>query len=157
MIVAPLRQKAVNKYQWLSEAHFDALVAKAQLMPGAFSLNLSAIIGREVAGRQGAVVALCSTALPLLLLFLLLVGVFSPMRHWALFESALRGMRPAMIGLLAVAAYRIGRGQHNDLTQWLYPLTLSLIVGFGYLATLPTIILIVTAGFVYGKYIKPQL
>jgi chromate transporter len=157
LLVAPLRKKVVEGYQWLPADKFDHLVAKAQLMPGAFSLNLSAIIGREVAGRKGAVISLVATALPLLLLFSLLVGIFSPMRHWSLFESALRGMRPCMIALLAVSAYRMGRAQKYDLTQWLYPISVALIIGFGYLTPLYTIILIAVAGFVYGKYIQPQL
>ena len=42
---------------WMTEEEFDRLVAQAQLMPGAFSLNIAAVIGRRMGGRRGSVVA----------------------------------------------------------------------------------------------------
>ena len=85
----PLRKRVVEKCMWMSDEEFDRLVAQAQLMPGAFSINLAAVIGRRVDGRRGSAVAIAATVIPLMLLFLLLVAVFSPMRHWDLFESML--------------------------------------------------------------------
>ena len=87
MIIHPLRKALVEKHQMLCEERFDRLVAKAQILPGAFSLNLSAVIGRELNGRKGAVSALLGSSVPLVLLFSLLITIFSPMRHWSLFHS----------------------------------------------------------------------
>ncbi len=157
MMIPPLQKTVVERKQWLNEERFSHLVAKAQLIPGAFSFNLSAIIGRELAGAKGACSAILGTGLPILLLFSLLVAVFSPMRHWSLFESALAGMRPAIIGLLGATAFRMGRQSLTSLAQWLYPISIALIIGFGHLAPTYVIVLIFASGFIYGKYIKPQL
>ena len=138
----------------MTDEEFDRLVAQAQLMPGAFSLNIAAIIGRRVAGRWGSVVALAATVIPLMLLFLLLVAVFAPMRHWDLFESMLRGMRPALIGVLAVVAFRMGRSSKVDLSFLWVPFVVAVAVGIFQLAPLYILLLTVGAGFLYGKFLR---
>ena len=150
----PLRKRVVEKCMWMSDEEFDRLVAQAQLMPGAFSLNLAAVIGRRVDGRRGSVVAIAATVIPLMLLFLLLVAVFSPMRHWDLFESMLRGMRPALIGVLAVVAFRMGRSSKVDLSFLWVPFVVAVAVGIFQLAPLYILLLTVGAGFLYGKFLR---
>jgi chromate transporter len=150
----PLRKRVVEKCMWMSDEDFDRLVAQAQLMPGAFSLNLAAVIGRRVDGRRGSAVAIAATVIPLMLLFLLLVAVFSPMRHWDLFESMLRGMRPALIGVLAVVAFRMGRSSKVDLSFLWVPFVVAVAVGIFQLAPLYILLLTVGAGFLYGKFLR---
>ncbi len=150
----PLRKRVVEKCLWMSDEEFDRLVAQAQLMPGAFSLNLAAVIGRRMDGRRGSAVAIAATVIPLMLLFLLLVAVFSPMRHWDLFESMLRGMRPALIGVLAVVAFRMGRSSKVDLSFLWVPFVVAVAVGIFQLAPLYILLLTVGAGFLYGKFLR---
>ena len=150
----PLRKRVVEKCMWMTDEEFDRLVAQAQLMPGAFSLNLAAVIGRRVDGRRGSAVAIAATVVPLMLLFLLLVVVFSPMRHWDLFESMLRGMRPALIGVLAVVAFRMGRSSKVDLSFLWVPFVVAVAVGIFQLAPLYILLLTVGAGFLYGKFLR---
>lgn len=150
----PLRKRVVEKCMWMSDEEFDRLVAQAQLMPGAFSLNLAAVIGRRVDGRRGSAVAIAATVIPLMLLFLMLVAVFSPMRHWDLFESMLRGMRPALIGVLAVVAFRMGRSSKVDLSFLWVPFVVAVAVGIFQLAPLYILLLTVGAGFLYGKFLR---
>jgi chromate transporter len=157
MIIHPLRKALVEKQQMLCEERFDRLVAKAQILPGAFSLNLSAVIGRELNGRKGAVSALLGSSVPLVLLFSLLIAIFSPMRHWSLFHSALMGMRPCIIALLIASAYRLGKQQHLSIAQWIYPIALGLIITSIQLAPIYIVLLVVGTGFVYGKFIQPHL
>ena len=150
----PLRKRVVEKCMWMTDEEFDRLVAQAQLMPGAFSLNLAAVIGRRVDGRRGSAVAIAATVIPLMLLFLMLVAVFSPMRHWDLFESMLRGMRPALIGVLAVVAFRMGRSSKVDLSFLWVPFVVAVAVGIFQLAPLYILLLTVGAGFLYGKFLR---
>lgn len=150
----PLRKRVVEKCMWMTDEEFDRLVAQAQLMPGAFSLNLVAVIGRRVDGRRGSAVAIAATVIPLMLLFLLLVAVFSPMRHWDLFESMLRGMRPALIGVLAVVAFRMGRSSKVDLSFLWVPFVVAVAVGIFQLAPLYILLFTVGAGFLYGKFLR---
>ena len=150
----PLRKRVVEKCMWMTDEEFDRLVAQAQLMPGAFSINLAAVIGRRVDGRRGSAVAIAATVVPLMLLFLMLVAVFSPMRHWDLFESMLRGMRPALIGVLAVVAFRMGRSSKVDLSFLWVPFVVAVAVGIFQLAPLYILLLTVGAGFLYGKFLR---
>lgn len=150
----PLRKRVVEKCMWMTDEEFDRLVAQAQLMPGAFSINLAAVIGRRMDGRRGSAVAVAATVIPLMLLFLMLVAVFSPMRHWDLFESMLRGMRPALIGVLAVVAFRMGRSSKVDLSFLWVPFVVAVAVGIFQLAPLYVLLLTVGAGFLYGKFLR---
>ena len=150
----PLRKRVVEKCMWVTDEEFDRLVAQAQLMPGAFSLNIAAVIGRRVDGRRGSAVAIAATVVPLMLLFLLLVIIFAPMRHWELFASMLRGMRPALIGVLAVTAFRMGRNSKVDLSFLWVPFVVVVAVGIFQVAPLYILLLTVGAGFLYGKFLR---
>ena len=139
---------------WMTEEEFDRLVAQAQLMPGAFSLNIAAVIGRRLGGRFGSIVALASTIIPLLLLFLLLVVVFSPLRHSDVFSSMFRGMRPVLIGVLTVVAFRMGRSSKVDLSFLWVPFVVAVAVGIFQVAPLYILLLAVGGGFLYGKFLR---
>ena len=66
----------------------------------------------------------------------------------------LRGMRPALIGVLAVVAFRMGRSSKVDLSFLWVPFVVAVAVGIFQLAPLYILLITVGAGFLYGKFLR---
>ncbi|MDD3693746.1 MAG: chromate transporter, partial [Oscillospiraceae bacterium] len=64
VIVPLMRQKFVQKYNWLSEAEMLDITAIAQSSPGAIAVNASILVGYKLAGIPGAIMTIIGTILP---------------------------------------------------------------------------------------------
>jgi chromate transporter len=107
-VVLPLLQSAVVPPGWVSNTQFFAGYGAAQAVPGplfTFSAYLGTVAGPSPHGWIGGLIALAGIFLPA---FLLVIGV---MPFWNLirvrpgFQSALRGVNAAVVGLLLAALY----------------------------------------------------
>lgn len=104
-----IRQAVVEEHQWMGETQFTDFVGIAESTPGPFAVNISTFSGVQAAHQMDAspfFASLCSTfgvILPSILIILLIAGVFHlVLKHWSA-RAALKGARPAVIGLLASA------------------------------------------------------
>jgi chromate transporter len=107
-VVLPLLQSAVVPPGWVSNTQFFAGYGAAQAVPGplfTFSAYLGTVAQPSPHGWVGGLIALAGIFLPA---FLLVIGV---MPFWNLirvrpaFQSALRGINAAVVGLLLAALY----------------------------------------------------
>ena len=103
----PLMQHEVAVRGWLSPERFMDVLAVSEITPGPVAINLATFAGYQVAGLTGAVVATAGICFPGVLLLLALGAIF---RHWRdrpAFRAAMRGLMPALVGLLAATALRL--------------------------------------------------
>jgi hypothetical protein len=63
-------------------------------------------------------------------------------------------MRPALIGVLAVVAFRMGRSSKVDLSFLWVPFVVAMAVGIFQIAPLYILVLAVGTGFLYGKFLR---
>jgi chromate transporter len=107
-VVLPLLQSAVVPPGWVSETQFVAGYGAAQAVPGplfTFAAYLGTVAGPSPHGWVGGMIALIGIFLPA---FLLVVGVmpfWNAIRVRPGFQSALRGVNAAVVGLLLAALY----------------------------------------------------
>src|SRR5712691_1637083 len=108
-VILPLLQAAVVVPGWVTQSQFLTGYSAAQAVPGplfTFSAYLGAIEGPYPNGWVGAIIALLGIYLPS---FLLLIGVLqfcNLLRNQSAFQSALRGINAAVVGLLLAALYQ---------------------------------------------------
>lgn len=106
-ILPELHRVVVEQRQWMDDATFSQLFAIAQAAPGPNLLVMS-LIGWQVAGFAGAVVATLAIVLPMA------VVVFFVYRYWQRFEHALwrnaiqLGVAPLAVGLVVSSGCLIG-------------------------------------------------
>ncbi len=108
-VVLPLLQAAVVLPGWVTEAQFLTGYSAAQAVPGplfTFSAYLGAIEGPYPNGWVGAVIALLGIYLPSFLLLLGVLPFWNSLRNQSAFQSALRGINAAVVGLLLAALYQ---------------------------------------------------
>jgi chromate transporter len=108
-IMIPLiESEVVNTHQWLTHQEFADATALGQITPGPVLITAT-FIGYRVAGTLGALLATISVFLPA---FLMTIAAGSSLRRFRSnrqVQSFLRGVTPAVVGLLVAAAWGIGR------------------------------------------------
>jgi chromate transporter len=106
--MVPLMQHEVESHAWLPEGRFMDLLAISEATPGPVAVNLATFAGYEVAGVAGSVAATVGVCLPGALLLFALGAWAMPLRDTPAFRAAMRGLRPALVGLLSATAIRLG-------------------------------------------------
>jgi len=101
-MLAFMQDQVVNQLRWLSAREFLDGLALGQLTPGPI-LMVAAFVGYKVAGVAGALAAAAAIFAPSFVLMLGILPWLARIRQWQWMKAALRGISPAVIGLLVVA------------------------------------------------------
>ena len=104
-----IRRTVVEQQGWLCEAEFTRDWALVQIVPGINLLGLTILIGRQVAGAKGVVLALLGLLLPSVTLTILLTALYERIQHLEVVQAALRGVIPATVGLGLLTTLHIAR------------------------------------------------
>lgn len=108
-VVLPLLQTEVVGPGWVTNAQFVAGYGATQAVPGplfTFSAYLGAVMAAEPNGWTGAAVALVAIFLPSFLLIAGALPFWDILRSVPAFQSALKGINAAVVGLLLTALYK---------------------------------------------------
>ncbi|MEK7786563.1 MAG: chromate transporter, partial [Chloroflexota bacterium] len=108
-VFIPLIQEiVVNHQQWVTTQEFIDGIALGQITPGPILVS-AAFIGLKVAGLAGAVVATVAIFAPPALLMVVASGAYERLQRSSAIQACLRGVRPAVIGMIFAAAVVVGR------------------------------------------------
>ena len=108
-VVLPLLQTEVVGPGWVTDEQFIAGYGATQAVPGplfTFSAYLGAVMGSEPNGWTGAFLALVAIFLPSFLLVVGALPFWDVLRSVPVFQSALKGINAAVVGLLLTALYK---------------------------------------------------
>ena len=113
VVIPAMQQVIVNSMGWLTNKEFTDAVAMGQVTPGPIFITAT-FIGYKVAGFWGAVNATLAIFLPPGLLMIVCSRFFETIRKSALLAAVFKGLRPAIIGMIAAASFAILT--HGDLS-----------------------------------------
>jgi chromate transporter len=108
-VVLPLLQAEVVAPGWVTNEQFVAGYGATQAVPGplfTFSAYLGAVMGPEPNGWTGALITLVAIFLPSFLLVAGALPFWDMLRSVPLFQSGLKGINAAVVGLLLAALYK---------------------------------------------------
>jgi chromate transporter len=108
-VVLPLLQAEVVGPGWVTNEQFVAGYGATQAVPGplfTFSAYLGAVMASQPNGWTGAVLALVAIFLPSFLLIVGALPFWDLLRSAPVFQSALKGINAAVVGLLLTALYK---------------------------------------------------
>ena len=107
-VFIPLIQKiVVDGHGWVTNQEFIDAIAMSQITPGPILVS-AAFIGLKVAGFAGAVAATLGIYIPPALLMVGSTRVLGYIKQSQAIRAALRGIRPAVVGMIAAAAFTVG-------------------------------------------------
>ena len=149
-----IEQKVVDEKQWVNHDELLDLIAVAQSCPGIFAVNISIFIGHKRRGNWGALFSAIGTCLPSFLCILTIALVFQQFRENVWVEHFFRGIRPAVVALIAIPVFRMAKSAKiNRYNVWI-PLVAAFLIWILGVSPIFIVLAAGVAGYVYGKYLK---
>jgi len=116
----PLMELEIVRGQgWLNPFEFIDIIAVAEMTPGAIAINTATFVGYRVAGPAGAILATVGVISPPLLLVLPAGWLAARYGENRGFKQVLQGIHPAVLSLIALAAFVLGGEAMIDLKSYL--------------------------------------
>ena len=116
VLIPLLQHLLVEQYKWLTLREFLDGVAISQLTPGPLAM-LATFTGVRVAGFSGGLVATICIFAPCIILILFVGRYYTRLKEIDLIRSTLDNILPAVVGLLASAAWSLGTTL-GSLREW---------------------------------------
>ena len=132
-----IEEEVVNKKQWVSKDEMLDLIAIAQSCPGVFAINIATFIGYKLNKTRGAIAIF-----------------FSAFKENRIIAAMFRGIRPAVVALIAVPTFNLGkRAQLNRYTIWI-PIVCALAIWALGVSPIYIIMIAAVGGYIYGRINK---
>ncbi len=113
-VMLPLLQReVVDHYHWLSNKEFIDSVAIGQVTPGPLTI-MNVFIGYKIFGLWGAFGAVICTYLPSIIIVTIISHYYLQFKNSRIVNASFKGIRPAVIGLLAAVAITLSRASIVD-------------------------------------------
>lgn len=117
VLIPLLQHLLVDQYKWLTLREFLDGVAISQLTPGPLAM-LATFTGVRVAGFGGGLVTTVCIFAPCVVLMLLVGRYYTRLKEIDLIRTTLDAVLPAVVGLVASAAWSLG-ATLGSLREWL--------------------------------------
>ncbi|HWW75623.1 MAG TPA: chromate transporter, partial [Pyrinomonadaceae bacterium] len=148
-VIAQLRVLVLQKRRWFTDHEFAEGLALAQSLPGSMAGNVAAYVGLRLRGWRGATVAVTGLVLPSMLLMIVLAILYRHLRDLPDTERLFHGLNAAVVALIAVTAWRIGRATISKPWQWY----IAVFSGLAVIIFSATVIEVVLVSGLAGIYI----
>ena len=105
--ITVMQEVIVERFGLLSSGDFFNMVAISESTPGPIGINLATYIGTELYGVGGGVFTTAGEVLPSLICIMLIARFFGKFAEKPAVKAAFSTLRPAVSGVIAVAAVKI--------------------------------------------------
>lgn len=100
VIVPLMKGRFVEDLGWLKEDEMMNLIAIGQSAPGPVAINSSIIVGHQLAGLKGALVATLGTTLPPLLIMTIVSYIYLAIRDNVWVQNIMTGMQAGIAAII---------------------------------------------------------
>jgi chromate transporter len=149
--IAIMHRELIELKRWISEGRFLHALNYCMVLPGPEAQQLATYIGWLMHGRVGGLIAGGLFVLPAFVLLLVLSYVYMVFGQTPVISAALYGVKAAVLGLVVLAAYRLGSKALKSV--WLYALAgLSFLAVAVFHVPFPAVVLVaMIAGWALHK------
>lgn len=150
----PLIEREVVDKGWMTREDFIDLFSVAQSLPGVFAVNISIFVGYKLRRITGSIVCALGTILPSFLIILAIALCFTQVSDNVWVEKIFKGIRPAVVALIAVPV--ITTAKTLKLKGWvlLIPALAALLIWLVGLSPIWIVIGAIVGGLLYTLYYK---
>lgn len=149
-----IEKEVVDRHHWVNHDDMLDLIAIAQSCPGVFAINISTFIGYKIRGTKGALCTSLATALPSFIIILLIAMFFHQFEDNRLVAAMFRGIRPAVVALIAVPTFNLARSAKIGLANCWIPLAGALAIWAFGVSPIAILLIAGAGGYLYGRFIK---
>ena len=152
-----IEAKVVDEKRWVDRQELLDLIAVAQSCPGIFAINIGIFIGYKLRGKKGAFVCTLGTALPSFIIILAIALCFNHFRDNIYVEKVFRGIRPAVVALIAAPVFKMAQmAKINRYNIWI-PIAATALIWLMGVSPIYVILLAGIGGYVYGQIREGKL
>jgi chromate transporter len=152
-MIAFIQEQVVRQLHWLTPQEFIDGLALGQLTPGPV-LMVAAYVGYKAAGIAGAVVGAAAAFLPSFVMMLAILPAFDRARQLRWTRAALRGIAPAVIGVLAISLLRLAPHAAPDLFAAATLIATVVVLMLWRVATIKVMLLGAIVGILRGRLLS---
>ncbi len=149
-----IQREVVDRKGWIDEEEFLNMIALAQAAPGLIAVNSAIFIGWRVGGWKGVCGAVLGAVLPSFLIILAIAMVFQGWKEYPAVEAAFKGIRPAVVALIAAPLFKMAKSAKISWLTALIPITAALLIWLGHVnpvwVILATIIITLCSIWLYS-------
>lgn len=131
VILTLMKDTFVDKLKWIDKDQMLDMTAIAQSAPGAVAINASIVVGFEIAGLPGMIVAILGTAIPPLVIISIISMFYEAFIANHYIASFLKGMQAAIAALIFKVSFDMGRDLLKDKSKFV-PLIMVVAFILGY-------------------------
>jgi len=156
-VIAQIRTLAVQQRRWLSEQEFASGFALAQTLPGTAAGNVATYVGLRIRGWRGATVSIAGFILPSMLMMIVLAILYRHLRYLPDTDRLFHGLNAAVVALIIVTAWRMGRNTLVKPWQWLLAVFACIVVAFFSATVIEVVLAAGLIGIFIDSYAEKQL
>ncbi|MBR6830107.1 MAG: chromate transporter [Paludibacteraceae bacterium] len=127
-----IQREVVDVRGWIDEEEFLNMIALAQAAPGLIAVNSAIFIGWRVGGWRGVCGAVLGAVLPSFLIILAIAMVFQDWKELPAVEAAFKGIRPAVVALIAAPLFKMAKSAKIGWLTALIPIAAALLIWLGH-------------------------
>ena len=103
----PFLYELAEKYTWITKPMIADMIAISQSTPGPIGINMATYVGFKSGGILGGIIATFAIVLPSFIIIIIIANFLNKFKNSKLVDSAFKGLRPTVTGLIAVAWFEI--------------------------------------------------
>jgi len=127
-----IQREVVDRKGWIDEEEFLNMIALAQAAPGLIAVNSAIFIGWRVGGWKGVCGAVLGAVLPSFLIILAIAMLFREWKELPAVEAAFKGIRPAVVALIAAPLFKMAKSAKISWLTALIPVIAALLIWLGH-------------------------
>lgn len=145
-----IEREVVRNRKWISEDDFVELLALAQAAPGIIAMNIAVFVGYKALGMKGTFAASIGSILPSFLIILAIAAVFTDFKDNAVVENVFKGVRPAVVALIAVPIIKMVKAVHLTWKTAFIPVGAVILIYFAHMSPVWTILIAAFVGILWS-------
>lgn len=146
-----IQEEVVNRHKWIEQKEMVDLIAIAQSCPGVFAINISTFVGYKLYKTRGALCAAIGTAMPSFFIILFIAMFFHAFSDNHVVQAIFRGIRPAVVALIAVPTFNLAKSAGINLRTLWIPVVSALLIWWCGVSPIIIILIAAAAGYAWGK------
>lgn len=123
-----IQEEVVSHRKWIAQEEFLDLLALAQSAPGVLAANTAIFVGYKMKGIRGAITATLGAALPSFIIILIIAIFFSNYKDNPTVEAIFKGIRPAVVALIAAPLYKMAKSAKITYRTAIIPIATALLI-----------------------------
>ena len=149
-----IEREVVERHKWMEKEEFLDLMSLSQALPGVFAVNFSIYIGQRLRGLRGSLALAAGVVLPSFIIILLVAMFFIAFADNKVIEAIFKGVRPAVVALIAVPCVKLGKAARITPSNVWFPLLVAAVIALVGISPVYVIIAVAVGAFIYGRYFK---